>query len=124
MLIGSLVSYSDNDHSMFNAGTIKNITNLQNLGRLKEISLSSIPEIFNVDDLFTLVQNLKDVAIYLIFDENISQKYKDQLDLFIDTVVQTQIPVFVHYDDQNEEKLKIMRENLDAKRPILHKLFD
>uniref|UniRef100_A0A914QM75 Uncharacterized protein n=1 Tax=Panagrolaimus davidi TaxID=227884 RepID=A0A914QM75_9BILA len=99
------------DFTMVTHATIKNMMKLEYFESLHIFGLSELPEIFEVKDLFDLIMNYKDTKIVLEFCDEISDEYKDQLDVLIDIVIESEIPnVIIEYDGQVEEKLEILED--------------
>uniref|UniRef100_A0AC34GYC8 DUF38 domain-containing protein n=1 Tax=Panagrolaimus sp. ES5 TaxID=591445 RepID=A0AC34GYC8_9BILA len=99
-----------NDVSMVTHATIKNILKLQNLGKIKIMSLQDIPQVFNVEDLSRFITEFKDTTIWLGFVD-IAEEYMIQLDALIDTVIQSDVPNrSIRYVGQDKEKLAILEE--------------
>uniref|UniRef100_A0AC34FNA5 Uncharacterized protein n=1 Tax=Panagrolaimus sp. ES5 TaxID=591445 RepID=A0AC34FNA5_9BILA len=89
----------------------KNMLDFKNLGNLKKLKLWRIPEAFNLDDFSTFIKDRSDFHFCLIFNNNISDEYKNQLDVLVDAIIESQIPTrFIAYDGQDEKKRKIMNE--------------
>uniref|UniRef100_A0A914YY61 Uncharacterized protein n=1 Tax=Panagrolaimus superbus TaxID=310955 RepID=A0A914YY61_9BILA len=103
--------YFNNDFSMIDALSMKNICKLKNLQNLKFFFIGHIPEVFNVEDLSTFITDHPETTIDFDFNDEISEAYKIQLDTLIDTVIESKVPNrLINYSGQNPGKYKIMSD--------------
>uniref|UniRef100_A0AC34GNL8 BTB domain-containing protein n=1 Tax=Panagrolaimus sp. ES5 TaxID=591445 RepID=A0AC34GNL8_9BILA len=115
-LLGALPNVKDfeyyiDDFFVINASTLENISSLKNLDSLKSLTLYRVPENFDLDELYTFVKDRLNFKFALEFADTISNEYKNQLDVLIDKIIESETPnCFIVYHGQNIEKLKIMRE--------------
>uniref|UniRef100_A0A914QZS9 Uncharacterized protein n=1 Tax=Panagrolaimus davidi TaxID=227884 RepID=A0A914QZS9_9BILA len=96
--------------SLVNASTMANIMKLKNFGNLKAFKLTFIPESLNLNDLSDFLKKYKDTKIWLVFEYDISQGYKDELDELIDEIIEDGIPDrVITYEGQDVEKERYMK---------------
>uniref|UniRef100_A0A914PX03 Uncharacterized protein n=1 Tax=Panagrolaimus davidi TaxID=227884 RepID=A0A914PX03_9BILA len=103
-----------NDVSMVNASTMSNILKLQNLENLQDFIFYDCPDTLNVEDLSVFIKKFENTKMYLAFDGDISQEYKEQLDSLVDNIIESDLPNrVIAYVGQDREKLMIMISRFD-----------
>uniref|UniRef100_A0AC35GQQ5 Uncharacterized protein n=1 Tax=Panagrolaimus sp. PS1159 TaxID=55785 RepID=A0AC35GQQ5_9BILA len=108
-----------NDVSVVNDSTMKNILKLQNLQNLKMLKMLYIPETINLKDLCAFIKKIENTKIFLRFDSNISQEYKEQLDSLIDEIIESNVPYrLIAYDGHDVAKFKIMISRYDLNNTV------
>uniref|UniRef100_A0AC35ERJ8 Uncharacterized protein n=1 Tax=Panagrolaimus sp. PS1159 TaxID=55785 RepID=A0AC35ERJ8_9BILA len=91
--------------SCITASTMANISKHPNAGNFKDIVLFDTPEIKDLS--FKGFNN--DTKIWLKFNSVISEAYKEQLDAFIDEIIESEVKYrWILYDGQDGEKCEIM----------------
>uniref|UniRef100_A0AC34FVV1 Uncharacterized protein n=1 Tax=Panagrolaimus sp. ES5 TaxID=591445 RepID=A0AC34FVV1_9BILA len=103
--------YASGDLSMINASTMKNICELKNLQHLETLILGNITDVLNIEDTASFIKGHPNTIILLHFGVEISEEYETQLNVLVDTIIESQVlKCLIKYDGQNEEKYKIMRK--------------
>uniref|UniRef100_A0AC35FCQ5 Uncharacterized protein n=1 Tax=Panagrolaimus sp. PS1159 TaxID=55785 RepID=A0AC35FCQ5_9BILA len=96
----------DDDDSTVNV-SMKSILKLKNLGKIECAGLGNLPESLSVEDISAFFK------VALFFNENMSEEYKDQLDAFIDEIIESKSPNrIIAYAGQDEEKQEIMKSRV------------
>uniref|UniRef100_A0AC34FMM8 DUF38 domain-containing protein n=1 Tax=Panagrolaimus sp. ES5 TaxID=591445 RepID=A0AC34FMM8_9BILA len=91
------------------ASTLMDMSKLQNLKNLKHLELNDIPEIFDVEDIFSFAKTHINATMMFDFHWSISEEYKTQLDSVIDRIIELpNLRCCISYEGQNEEKLEIL----------------
>uniref|UniRef100_A0AC35FFU5 Uncharacterized protein n=1 Tax=Panagrolaimus sp. PS1159 TaxID=55785 RepID=A0AC35FFU5_9BILA len=102
--------FENDDVSMVNVSTMKNIMKLKNLGKTECFCLYNLPELLPIEDISAFFKKYEHVKIEFDFNKNISEEYKHQLDSLIDEIIECEVPNhIIFYNGQDEEKLEIMK---------------
>uniref|UniRef100_A0A914PFS4 Uncharacterized protein n=1 Tax=Panagrolaimus davidi TaxID=227884 RepID=A0A914PFS4_9BILA len=88
---------------------ILKLQNLQNLQNLKHFLMLDCPDTLNVEDLSAFMKKIEITKIFLAFDSNISEEYKEKLDSLINEIIESGVTNhYIRYDGQDEEKHRIL----------------
>uniref|UniRef100_A0A914PVD1 Uncharacterized protein n=1 Tax=Panagrolaimus davidi TaxID=227884 RepID=A0A914PVD1_9BILA len=102
----------DND-STVNVSTMKNIMQLKNRKKLKLFGLVSFPESLSIEDISAFFKEYKHAKVAFLFNVNISEEYKNQLDSLIDEIIESESTNrIIIYRGLDEEKYKYMKSRL------------
>uniref|UniRef100_A0A914QVX5 Uncharacterized protein n=1 Tax=Panagrolaimus davidi TaxID=227884 RepID=A0A914QVX5_9BILA len=98
--------YNNDDVSMVNVSTLKNIMKLKNLKMLERFNLVNLPELVSIEDISAF---FKHAMVAFGFNENISENYKNQLDSLVDEIIESEVRNhIIEYHGQDEEKLAVL----------------
>uniref|UniRef100_A0A914QIC0 Uncharacterized protein n=1 Tax=Panagrolaimus davidi TaxID=227884 RepID=A0A914QIC0_9BILA len=88
--------------------TFNELLKIPHFSKLQSMNLNSVPETFDIEAFYVYMKKNKTTKFNLLFDDSISQVYKNRLEEIIDEILSTKFfnyaPPFIDFDGLEYEK--------------------
>uniref|UniRef100_A0A914QQ73 Uncharacterized protein n=1 Tax=Panagrolaimus davidi TaxID=227884 RepID=A0A914QQ73_9BILA len=88
--------------------TMKELTKLPNFTKLDYFTFCNVSEVFDIDAFYSYMKKNQHTKIYIRFDEQISDAFKNRLEIIVDEILETQHinykPPFINFAEINIQK--------------------